>query len=245
MSVDPLRHISVFPPHAFGARRVDVIGCGATGSRVLPSLANLRVENIHAWDFDRVEEHNLANQVFRLKIDPSLPDGEPLPDGTPNTDVGLLKVEALKHIVLGKTGVAIQSHAEKADGSQPLGEVVFLLTDTMSSRKEIWEKGLKFKLQTRLAVETRMGADNGRIYALNPNLLDHIRAWEEAWYPDEEAEVSACGASISVGPTAEIIAGLAVWQMVRWFAVEEGGEDALDNEIIFGLRSTNAISRQF
>ena len=227
MAVDPLRHLSVFKPNAFGARRVDVIGCGATGSRIVLSLAKLGVENIHAWDFDRVEEHILANQVFGLN------------------DVGLLKVDALAALVQKDTGVAIQSHAEKADGSQPLGEVVFLLTDTMSSRKEIWEKGLKFKLQTRLAVETRMGADNGRIYALNPNLLDHIRAWEEAWYPDEEAEVSACGASISVGPTAEIIAGLAVWQMVRWFAVEEGGEDALDNEIIFGLRSTNAISRQF
>ncbi len=227
MSVDPLRHLSVFKPHAFGARRVDVIGCGATGSRIVISLAKLGVENLHAWDFDTVEEHNIANQAFGL------------------TDVGQLKVEALAKLVLQNTGVAIQTHAEKVDGSQPLGDVVFLLTDTMASRKEIWERGLKFKLQTRLLVETRMGADSGRIYALNPNLLGHTKAWEEAWYPDVEAEVSACGASVSVGPTAEIIAGLAVWQMVRWFAVEEGAQDDLDNEIIFGLRSMQTISRQF
>ncbi|MDP1690151.1 MAG: ThiF family adenylyltransferase [bacterium] len=227
MSVDPMRHLSVFKPHAFGARRVDVVGCGATGSRIVLSLAKLGVEHIHAWDFDRVEEHNLANQVFG------------------QGDVGQLKVEALAALVQKDTGVRIQTHAERVDGSQPLGDVVFLLTDTMFSRKEIWENGLKLKLRTRLLVETRMGVDNGRVYTLNPNLLGHIRAWEEAWYPDEEAEVSACGSSVSVGPTAEIIAGLAVWQMIRWFTVEEGGQDELDNEIIFGLRSMNTVSRQF
>lgn len=228
MAVDPLRHLSVFKPHAFGVRRVDVIGAGATGSPIVELLSDLGVENIHVSDFDRVEEHNLANQLYRIK------------------DIGRLKVEALAEIIKEKNGVDIHIHTERVDGSQPLGDVVFLLTDTMASRWEIWEKGLKFKLQTRLLVETRMGADSGRIYTLNPNLLDQIRAWEEAWYPDEEAEVSACGASISVGPTAKIIAGLAVWQMVRWFAIEEGGqEDVLDNEIIFGLRSMNTISRQF
>src|SRR3989344_2512567 len=153
MSVDPLRHLSVFKPHAFGARRVDVIGCGATGSRVVLSLAKLGVENIHAWDFDTVEEHNLANQAFGLG------------------DVGLLKVDALASLVQRDVGIAIHTHAEKVDGAQSLGEVVFLLTDTMASRKEIWDRGLKLKLQTRLLVETRTGADAGRIYVLNTNLL--------------------------------------------------------------------------
>jgi len=227
MSVDPLRHLSVFKPHAFGTRRVDVIGCGATGSRIVLSLAKLGVENIHVWDFDTVEEHNLANQVFGLP------------------DIGRPKVAALADIVKRDAGVTLNVHPEKVCGSESFGEVVFLLTDTMASRKEIWDKGLKLKLRTRLLVETRMGADSGRIYAVNPNLLGHIRAWEEAWYPDTEAEVSACGASVSVGPTAEIIAGLAVWQMIRWVAVESGEEDDLENEIIFGLRSTAFISRQF
>lgn len=227
MSVDPLRHLSVFKPHAFGARRVDVIGCGASGSRIVLSLAKLGVENIHAWDFDTVEAHNIANQAFG------------------RGDVGALKVDALAALVKRDTGVVITTHAEKVDGSEPLGDVVFLLTDTMSSRKEIWDKGLKYKLRTRLLVETRMGADSGRVYALNPNMPSHVKAWEGAWYPDDQTEVSACGASISVGPTAEVLSGLAVWQMVRWFSVEEGGDDVLENELIFGLRSTNTLSRQF
>ena len=227
MSIDPLRHISVFPPYAFGARRVDVIGCGATGSRIVLSLSKLGVENIHIWDFDIVEEHNLANQAFGLD------------------DVGSSKVEALAKLVHKDSGVRVIPHAEKVDGSQTFGEVVFLLTDTMASRKEIWERGIKFKLSGKLLIETRMGADNGRVYAINPCKRNHILEWEKTLYSDEEAEVSACGASISVGPTAEIISGLAVWQMIRWFSVEQGGNDVLDNETIFSLRSLATISRQF
>jgi len=225
--VDPLRHLSVFSPHKFGNRRVDVIGCGATGSRIVLSLAKLGIENIHCWDFDVVEEHNIANQIFGIG------------------DIGQLKVEALADIVEVQTGAKVHIHTEKVDGSQVLGEIVFLLTDTMESRREIWDKALKFKLRTQLMVETRMGADNGRIYAVNPNKPGHIKAWEETLYADDEAEVSACGASISVGPTAEIIAGLAVWQMIRWFAIEQGEEDDLDNEIIFSLRPMAVISRRF
>lgn len=224
--IDPLRHLSVFSPHAFGARRVDVIGCGATGSRIALDLAKLGVDNIHAWDFDQVEEHNVANQAFGLE------------------HIGLQKVEALASIIRSATAMNLTTHTEAADGSQCLGEVVFILTDTMASRKEIWG-GLKFKLRTNLLIETRMGADSGRVYTLNPNRPGHIRAYEETLYADDEAEVSACGASVSVGPTAEVLAGMAVWQFIRWFAIESGAEDILDNEIIFSLRPMVTISRRF
>jgi len=227
MAVDPLRHLSVFSPHAFGQRRVDVIGCGATGSRIVLSLAKLGVENIHVWDFDVVEEHNIPNQAFGM------------------SDIGLNKAVALAALVKAATGTEITVHEEKVDGTQMLGEVVFLLTDTISSRKEIWNGALKYKLKTNLLIETRMGADNGRVYSINPNKPGHIKAWEGTLYDDNEAEVSACGASVSVGPTAETISGLAVWQMIRWFSIENGGDDELDNEIIFSLRLMVAISRKF
>jgi len=227
--IDPLRHLSVFSPDSFGKKRVDVIGAGATGSKVVLDLAKLGVENIHVWDFDKVEEHNIANQAFG------------------NADIGKPKVEALSEIVKSLTGTAITAHNERVDGSQELGEVVFLLTDTMASRKEIWEAGLKLKLRTMLLVETRLGPDCGRVYTLSPNRPREIKAWEATLCKDEEAQVSACGASITVGPTAGIIASLAVWQMVRWFAIESGKntEDKLDNEILFGLRPMVSMARQF
>lgn len=226
-SIDPLRHLTVFSPHAFDKRRVDIIGAGATGSRIVLSLAKLGVENIHVWDFDQIEEHNIANQAFSL------------------LDVGKFKVDALAEVVLAATGTKITVHNERVDGTQQLGEIVFLLTDTMNSRKEIWDKALKFKLQTKLLIETRMGADSGRIYTVNPNKPGHIKKYEQTLYTDNEAEVSACGASVSVGPTAEIISGLAVWQMIRWFSIEQGGDDVLDNEIIIATRPMITMSRKF
>lgn len=225
--IDPLRHLSTFSPSAFGDRRVDVIGCGATGSRIALSIAKLGIQNIHIWDFDSVEEHNIPNQIFGM------------------SDIGKKKTEAIAEIVKFTTGTEIETHDEKVDGSQKLGKVVFLLTDTMSSRKEIWLKSLKYKTTTDLLVETRMGADNGRIYVVNPNKPRQIKAYEETLYTDAEAEVSACGASVSVGPTAEMISGLAVWQLIRWFSIEQGVDDELENEIIFSLRPTLFMSRTF
>ena len=227
MTIDPLRHVTVFPPSAFGDKRVDIIGCGATGSRIILSLAKLGVTNIHAWDFDSVEEHNIANQDYGL------------------AELGMQKTDAIAQVVKRDTGLTISTHAERVDGSQELGEVVFLLTDTMASRKTIWEQGLRYRFQTSLVIETRMGADNGRVYAVNPKRRDHVVLYEETLYSDEEAEVSACGAAVSVGPTADVIAGLAVWQMIRWFAVERGEKDVLENELIFSLASTAFLSRTF
>lgn len=227
MSIDPLRHLEVFSPADFKDRRIDIIGCGAVGSRIALSLAKLGVENIHVWDFDKVEEHNIANQAFG------------------NGDIGELKAEALARIVKEQTGVELNVHVEEVTGNTVLGDIVYLLTDTMKSRKEIFEGAMKFKLRTKLLIETRMGADSGYIYTLDPNMPAHIKAWEGTLYSDDEAEVSACGSTTSVGPTAETISGLAVWQMIRWFNIEQGKEDTLDNEILMSLRPMMTVSRTF
>ncbi len=225
--LNPLRHLSVFSPDEFGKKRIDVIGAGATGSRIVLSLAKLGIENIHVWDFDVVESHNVANQVYRL------------------TDIGKKKVGALAEIVKESTGITITVHSERVDGTQKLGPIVFLLTDTMSSRKEIWEKALRLHLDCELMIETRMGADSGRIYTVIPSQMSHVKAWESTLYADNDAEVSACGAVTSVGPTAEIISGMAVWQFMRWFSIEQGKADELEHEILLSLRSTLSVTRKF
>jgi len=199
----------VFSPDKFGQREVHIIGVGATGSRVALSVAKLGIEKITCYDFDVVEEHNIANQVYG------------------NSDVGKKKVEALKQIVLDQTGVEIKAVDAEVDGSQQLRGVVFLLTDTMASREKIWNDALRFNLGVQLVIETRMDADNTRVYTVNPSDPDHVRRWEATLYPDEEAVESLCGASISVGPTAEIISGLAVWQMIRWVSEQTIDENCL------------------
>jgi molybdopterin/thiamine biosynthesis adenylyltransferase len=225
--LNPMRHRSVFDPEKFSSR-VDVIGCGATGSRIVLGLARLGIEDIHVWDFDTVANHNLANQVYNI------------------SDIGRPKVAALSDIVKEATGTSLRVHNECVDGTQVLGDIVFLLTDSMVSRREIWEKGIKYKLRTSLMIETRMGSDSGRVYTVDPKVLAHILGWEETLCDDANAvEVTACGTSITVGPTAEVISGFAVWQLIRWVARLGGGEDEVDNEILVFTRPPMIVTRKF
>lgn len=219
MGVDTIRHLKVFDPDLFEGRRIDVIGAGATGSRIVLELAKLGLQNIHVWDFDTVEPHNIANQAFG------------------NDDIGKLKVDALAELVKRQTGTDIVKHPERyGEGGEPLGQVVFLLTDTMASRKEIWDYAIKFKTNVELMIETRMGTDNGRLYTVIPTVLEQVRRWESTLYSDAEAEVSVCGTSVTVGATAAVISGMAVWSMVRWFQSLRDPAETPEVELIFGLR---------
>lgn len=226
--INPIRHIDILNPDEITDLRFDIIGCGATGSKIALSLAKLGIKNIHCWDFDIVEEHNIPNQIFFQE------------------DIGKLKVDALQRIIFAATGSKITPHAEKVDGTQELGDIVFLLTDTMESRKQIWDNTLKYSLSTSLMIETRMGKDNGRIYTIIPTDPTHVKKWEETLYDSHVVELSSCGTTISVGPTADIVAGYAVWQFLIWYAIEKKGkEGSIENEIIFSLQPLMHISQTF
>ncbi len=228
--IDASRHRTIFSPEKFGERQIDIIGVGATGSRVALELAKLGVTNIHAWDFDLVERHNVANQIYG------------------QNQIGQPKVRALQEMIEEQTGTKISVHQERVDGSQPLGEIVFLLTDTMSSRQEIWQKGLRYKPNINLVIETRMGTDTGRVYTITPYEPNHVMAWEATLHDDNMpgVERSACGSAQSLGPTAGLLADLAVWQLIRWFSIsEDNTDDSLENEIVFSLRPTLTLTRNF
>jgi molybdopterin/thiamine biosynthesis adenylyltransferase len=219
--------MKIFDPQVFGNRRIDIIGAGATGSRIALSLAKLGVQNLHVWDFDTIAEHNIANQAYSV------------------SDIGRLKVEALADLIEEATGLHIEQHPVAVDADTQLGEAVFLLTDTMKSRRLIWEGAVKFKPLTNVMIETRMGAETGRVYTTNPSDYDEGKAWEATLCEDTEAADSLCGSRITVGPTAEIISGLAVWQFMRWVTWYATGENKPDSEVIFAVRPMCMMSRQF
>lgn len=200
--VDYWRQLDLFSPEKFGDREVHVIGVGATGSWTAYFLAKMGVKNIHVWDFDAVEAHNLPNQVYRFK------------------DSGRQKVAALQEIILESTGTSATAHDETVTGSTQLKGAVFLMVDSMDVRKEIWQGAIKFKLPVELMVETRMAVDNGRVYTIKPCILGDIKFWENTLYSDEEAEPSACS-NRSIVPTAADIACLSIWKMIKWFRGEE------------------------
>ena len=188
-----------FEPHTF-KYPVHVIGCGATGSFVALQLVKMGVKDIHIYDFDIVEEHNIANQAFLAK------------------HIGMKKVEAFADLIADslENDQKVTIHDQRVTGEDSFSGIVFVLTDTMSSRKEIWENCLRYKEQVPLVIETRMSINCGRIYAINPLKYEQVKKYEKTFYADDEAEKSFCGSSLSIVPTAMEIASKAVWKIIKF-----------------------------
>lgn len=228
--MDFSRQKEIFVPENFSLP-VHVIGAGATGSWLTLFLAKMGITNITVYDFDKVEEHNLPNQLYR--------DG--MQGGGNISDVSILKPMALGHIVKQFTGTDIKVSYERVTGdTETLNGVVFILTDSMKSRKEIFDRAIKMKYGTNLLIETRMDLEEGRIYTINPINSKHITEYEKTLYSDDTAAVSACGASRSIVSTAALIASYAVWQLINFHNDVE-----IDNEIIFNIKHNSLMTRRF
>lgn len=244
--MDYLRQLNLLNPSQIGKKSITLVGVGATGSYVALALAQMgwgdspRGQGVlRVFDGDTIEDHNLCNQIY-----------EP-------SQVGKPKAEALKEIILRKCGFEIEAYNEmvdeKTDSKLIQSNYVFLLTDTMKSRREIFDKFLQYSFKTDLVIETRMGLRDGRIYAFNPNSIDQKEEWKSTLYSDDEAEVSRCGASASIITTVMYLAAVASQRVVQHFNREYGqsGTDEkvehmpMWNEVHFSLYPENYYLRIF
>lgn len=220
--LDTIRHLEIFEPHSF-TDKINIIGAGATGSWLALYFAKLGISGnqIHVWDFDHIESHNVPNQLFGVD------------------NVGESKVGALWNEVKQQTGTEITIHDEKFEQGH-LSGYVFLMVDSMAERKRIWDESIKMKSAIKLLIEPRMGLDVGRVYNVEPMNMAHVRAYEACYYPDDEAEVSACGASMTVITSA---VGVATWcarQLINKF-----NDIELDNEILIDFMHNNIVATQW
>lgn len=192
--IDYWRQLDIFSPEKFNIP-ITIIGAGATGSYVALLLAKMGCRRITVYDFDVVENYNLPNQIYR----PS--------------DTGRKKVEALADIILEQTGVKISAIPERFERGKLEG-IVFVLTDTMKSRAQIWSESVQWQLTVTLLVETRMAAEGGYVYAVNPTNPLHVEEYAKTLYTDEEAEESVC-TNRAIAPTVATIAGIASFMVVH------------------------------
>ena len=176
------------------------------------------LSNITVYDFDEVGMHNLPNQMFGL------------------SDIDKNKALSIRNIIRRFTGFNIKARTQKVEGGQPLQGIVFMLTDTMKSRKDIYNMSIKNNPNIDLLIETRMDLRGGRIYAIDPKNRYMCKQYEGTFYSDDEAEVSACGVSQTVLPTALAITSHAIWKLLNYINGEPLFNETiidLPNEIIF------------
>ncbi|RLA51068.1 MAG: hypothetical protein DRR42_11345 [Gammaproteobacteria bacterium] len=217
-----MRHESVFNPANY-PYPFHIIGAGATGSRVFAALVELGITNITVYDDDSIEDHNLANQIYMAK------------------DINELKVVGCKRFVEAKLGTVPETMTFYNGRVTPAlinngyvnGGIVFLLTDTMDSRRKIFDSlanrnasgtaisnNIQLTTAPMLIIETRMGSTHGSVFSVNPFDKNACNAWRETLVDDTDEdiiELSPCGTTLSVGTTAALIANYAVWQMMQFF----------------------------
>lgn len=207
-----IRHDEIFNAQS-NNQPITVIGAGAIGSRVFTALAELGLNNITVYDFDNVEAHNLANQIY-LSYDIN----KPKVDGLLMWYMDKMHYSAPTHIP--KTMHFIN---EKVIDKTPLRGTIFLLVDSMESRETIFKENIQGNTDITRVIDVRMASTHGDIFSFCPHTQG--RQWLDTIFPDEQGEVSACGSSLTVGTTASILANLAVWQYMHFRTNPVAGND--------------------
>lgn len=182
--MDTRKHHEFFQPEKV-KENMHVIGCGAIGSTLAESLVRLGLTNITLYDFDFVEEKNIANQMFRV------------------TDIGKPKTEALKNILMEinpdlEKKLKLQGKYE----NQQLDGYIFLAVDDIEVRKAI-VKGNQYNSNIVAMFDFRMRLEDAQHYAADWKSIEMQKdlyasmdfSQEEA---DKQTPVSACNESLSV-----------------------------------------------
>ncbi len=202
--MDLSKSYEFFQPEKFDDR-IHIVGCGSVGSTVAENIARLGVTKFTLWDFDTVEAHNLANQMFR------------------RADIGRPKTEALLDILCEINPDIKDDTVLKSEGwnGQQLSGFVFLCVDNIDLRREIVEKHFDnpyikamFDFRTRLEDAQHYAADWSQ-YKMKKDFLASMNfSHDEA---KEETPVSACNISLSVCPTVRVICALGVANFMNFW----------------------------
>ena len=202
-SMDLSKCYEFFQPEKDDAR-IHIVGCGSVGSTIAENLARCGISKMTLWDFDKVESHNIVNQMFTQQ------------------QVGMLKVDALKDILTGINPECAENIETKPDGwkGKTLSGYVFLAVDSIDIRREIVEKHFDspyikamFDVRTMLTGAQHYAADWSD-YKMKQNFLQSMQfSHDEA---SEETEVSACGIVLGVVTTVRLISALAVNNYIRF-----------------------------
>lgn len=184
--------------------RIHIIGCGAIGSTVAENLVRFGLTNITLYDFDFVEPHNIANQMFT------------------QSDIGKTKVDALAEM-LYNINPEVKNNMKlvhKGYTGQKLSGYVFLCVDNIDLRREIATK-CKDNQYVKAMFDFRMRLTDAQHYAANwqdkKMIEDFLKSMafthEEA---KEETPVSACNITLSVVPTVRTIVAMGVSNFINF-----------------------------
>ncbi len=207
--MDHTRHSEIFIANHF---HITMIGAGGIGSATGLGLGKMGVGSLAVFDFDQVDEENIATQIYRT------------------SDVGNSKVKALKGMLqdfTDETDIHAIEHRVEADG-ELFGHVVISAVDSITARQAIWEAVKRGSCKYYL--DARMSAETFQLFAVDPrnskwyeNLLQGLN--------EEDVPDDACTAKATIY-TALFAGGRighAVKQVIKGEALPRIAIDDLNN----------------
>ena len=192
-----------FTPTVIGDDRIHIIGCGSVGSTLAENLARFGLMNFNLWDFDKVEPHNLVNQMFTEE------------------DIGQYKTDAVKRIIARINPDAENEIRIRSNGytDEKLGGYIFLCVDNIELRRKIVENHRGSTI-VKAMFDFRTGLYDAQHYAADWQVSKDVDLFYKSMdFSHEEAAAetprSACGVSLCVAPTVRIITGFGAMNFIN------------------------------
>lgn len=135
------RQTQIFNPYST-QDAISVIGAGNIGGQTAWGLAKMGLRTITVYDFDVVEEHNLASQFYGIE------------------DIGKYKVECLAEHIRKFTGIEIIKRDRYID--QGIEGILIIAVDSIPMREQIAE-AVKVN-PPKVIIDGRMGGNVIEIY---------------------------------------------------------------------------------
>ena len=184
--------------------RIHIIGCGAIGSTIGELLAKAGFTKITLYDFDHVESHNIANQMFT------------------ELDIGKEKVVALAERMCAinpEMSKDLKLEHKGWDG-QKLTGYVFLAVDNIDLRRRIATEN-KDNMMIKGMFDFRMRLTDAQHYAADWHEPKMIEAFLNSMnFTQEEGKaetpVSACNMELSFATTVFTIVAAGISNFVNF-----------------------------
>ncbi len=195
-----------------------VVGAGAIGSYLTATLAKMGAREITAYDDDKIEDHNISNQLYPLYL------------------VGKPKVEALESVAFDYGECAIKPINERWNHDNAIdADIIIVAVDDMDVRKAIWDY---YKDRPhKLFLEGRMAAQVFSVHGIEAGNKAAKSFYETTLYPQSEAMPDKCGEK-SIIYTVLQVSGQMLSQVKRFLMNEyrpsRVNYDCLNDEIIKG-----------
>lgn len=198
--------------------RVNVVGVGAIGSNICLQLTRLGIETIHIYDFDTVDAHNIANQMYD------------------EDDINELKVNAIARKMKAiNPHCNVITHEEGLQEPYILNGYIFMCVDSIELRKEITEAN-RLNRNTSAIFDFRMRLTDAQYYCAKED-YEYDELLKTMNFTHEEAQeatpTSACGVELSVIYAPNIITSFGVSNFVK---ITKNGN--YDNIILIDTETT-------